>query len=237
MKFNKIAALSTATVLASSLLFSGVALADNTYEASPDETETPVKTKLVLPTDGGTNEQPENPTEPGTSEGTDEDGNHPNNPTGPFGIAYQPDLWQTENAETTGVTLQESGAQDIAFTNTNSDVGVKDKTRQDFAWDLKAELTWDNELTGATITTSNSTGEVDINKGDEGYEETDKVAGVSNITINDTNTEVMHGNTVQHNATYDYKLTNPTLHIADAGAVEEGTYTGTVTWTLSKAEA
>ena len=35
-----------------------------------------------------------------------------------------------------------------------------------------------------------------------------------------------------YNATYDMKLTNPSLNIADASKVSAGTYTSNVTWTL-----
>lgn len=235
MKLNKnVALFGTASVLATTLLGAGTAFAasqDNTYNPDPAETNTPVQAKFKLPNDGGSNEKPEDPEGP-----QNPDGNKPNNPTGPFGIAYQPALWQTPEFDGDGVTLAESGEQEIQFTSEDSRVGVKDKTRQDFGWTLKAKLQWTGaQLPGSTITTQNADGKVQINKGNSQYDATTAVTGTKNLEINDQAQVVMTGvKGQQHNATYDYKLTNPTLKIADAGAVEEGTYQGNVIWTLAK---
>lgn len=236
MKFNKTAMLGTATVLALTLLGAGPAFAAGAdYQADPEETQTPVQTKLFLPENGGTNPDPVNPTDPSDPDGTNPDENKPNNPTGPFGIAYQPDLWQTSEFDNKGIELQESGEQVLKFTNPDSRVGVKDKTRQDTPWSLTAKLQWDGkQLPGATITTANADGKVQINKGSQQYEDTDKAEGTANLEINNDAKEVMKGKNVQHNATYDYKLTDASLKIADAGAVEEGTYKGHVTWNLAQ---
>lgn len=234
MKFNKTAMLGTATVLASTLLGAGTAFAAGTdYAANPEETETPVQTKLFLPANGGTNPDPEKPTQPGDTDNPET--NKPNNPDGPFGIAYQPNIWETSEFDNKGLELKESGEQSFQFTNTDSRVGVKDKTRQDKPWSLTAKLQWDGkQLPGATITTANADGKVQVNKGSQQYEDTDKAEGTANLEINNDAKEVMKGKNVQHNATYDYKLTDASLKIADAGAVEEGTYKGHVTWNLAQ---
>lgn len=235
MKLNKnVALFGTASVLATTLLGAGTAFAaeqDNTYNPDPAETNTPVNAKFKLPDDGGSNEKPTDPEGP-----SNPDGNKPNNPKGSFGIAYQPALWQTPDFDGEGVTLAENGEQEIQFTSDDSRVGVKDKTRQDFGWTLKAKLLWDGvQLPGSTITTQNADGKVQINKGDAPYVNTDAVTGAKNLEINNTDKVVMTGTQgKQHNATYDYQLKNASLKIADAGAVEEGIYNGHVQWTLAK---
>ena len=208
------------------------------YPANPSEAQTPVKAKFKLPENGGENPEPSNPTDPDHPT-ENPDGNKPLDPKGPFGIAYVPNQFMTQNFEGEGEALNESGEQTFAFKNTDVRVGVKDKTHTNGGWTLKAKLTWDStELPGSTITMGTETPQ--INKGKNQYDsQTDVTAAAGTLTLNNVDIEIMNGKNLTdgnlYNATYDMKLTNPSLKIADTAKVSAGTYTGDVTWTLTAA--
>ena len=148
------------------------------YPTNPGTADTPVKAKFKLPENSGTNPEPSNPTDP--------DGNKLLNPSGPFGIAYVPNEFMTQNFEGDGETLNESGAQTFAFKNTDARVGVKDKTHTNGGWTLKAKLAWDStELPGLTITMGTETPQ--INEGKQQYKaqvEQDVTAPSGTLTLN-----------------------------------------------------
>lgn len=225
--------LGTALVCASTVLLPMTSFAaTSSVDANPASTTTPVSANFTL--SNGTNNNP-------TNEGTSGEQNKNNNPAGPFGIAYQPAEWTTGS-----VALNESGKQDISFTNTDAHVGVKDKTHDTQGWTLTAQLKWNSDdLAGSTIVAEEA-GEVKNNisttssniqlEATTSAENTSQTQSKCGLTINDSATTVMTGKSgVQHNATYDYKIGQAKLSIPDVSKVKAGSHSGTVTWTLTKA--
>lgn len=237
--------LGAVALLSTSMLGAATSFAADTekYPANPDTAQTPVKAKFSLPKDGGSNPDPSNPVNPDKPtdpEGPNTDGNKPLNSAGPFGIAYVPNEFMTQNFDKAdGEVLQESGEQTFAFKNTDARVGVKDKTHTQGGWTLKAKLSWDGaKLPGSTILIDTPS-KVQVNEGSNKYSDTAEVTTQPKLTISDVDSDVMQGQNLSgdevYRSTFDLQLQNPTLRVADAGQVAAGTYTGNVTWTLTAA--
>lgn len=224
--------LGAVALLSTSMLGAATSFAADTekYPANPDTAQTPVKAKFSLPKDGGSNSDPSNPVNP----------DKPLNSAGPFGIAYVPNEFMTQNFDKSdGEVLQESGEQTFAFKNTDARVGVKDKTHTQGGWTLKAKLSWDGaKLPGSTILIDTPS-KVQVNEGSNKYSDIAEVTTQPKLTISDVDSDVMQGQNLSgdevYRSTFDLQLQNPTLRVADAGQVAAGTYTGNVTWTLTAA--
>ncbi|CAM4026200.1 WxL domain-containing protein [Catellicoccus marimammalium] len=228
--------LGAVALLSTSMLGAATSFAASAeYEPNPSEAKTPVNAKFKLPDNGGENPDPSNPTDPEHPD-KNPDGNKPLDPKGPFGIAYVPNRFETKNFDE-GEVLNESGEQNFEFKTIDARVGVKDKTRTQGGWTLKARLDWTGTALPGSKILANTDNQVQINKGEGQYEPTSEVTTQSNLLINNQDSVIMSGQNLSgdevYNSTFDLQLKDPKLQIADAGKVHEGTYTGNVTWTLA----
>lgn len=229
--------LGTALVASTVLMGAVQASAAITSEAAnPAQTTTEVQANLQIPSGGGDNPEPPSPVDPNKPVDPNNPGNKPNNPNGPFGIAYQPNVFNFGTHE-----LKESGEQLIsAQMPTSGDqkfhVGVKDKTREQKGWTLRATLVGDiTTQPGISIVTGNATGEVQENiSGVLSSAPVGSVTGNQNVEIDEAGALIMTGNdSVTHNSVYDYDLGSVQLKIENAKLVSAKNYTGSVNWDLS----
>lgn len=233
-----------ATLLASTTLLGAVQAyaASETEAANPAATQTEIRAELTA--SNGDNPLPPSPVDPDTPVNPDEDkpGNKPNNPEGPFGIAYQPTHFNFGKAE-----LAESGSQEINVTqkpDAGYHVGVKDKTKATRGWTLTAKLSGDiASQPGISISLGNGTGEVKENSAATDASANlvaapdGSVVGQATVDVSNTAQTVMVGNEgFVHSSVYDYELGDVKLKIQDAKKVEAKKYTGTVDWNLAVAE-
>ncbi|MDQ8448596.1 toxin Cry1Ac domain D-VI-related protein [Enterococcus faecium] len=212
--------------LSTTLLTSLSALASQS-SPSPNQSTTKVNTVLSI-------EDNSIPVPPIGEEGG---GDKSTEMSGPFGIAYVPELLSTK------VQLKEEGTQRISLKGKTEavkkyNVGVKDSTRKkDQEWSLKASLNWTNDhsyMKGTSIESQ----DINVRKNTEGIlEELDNkevVPILSNLKITSSETEVMKsvkGKTI--NGVYNYQFSNPELVIPDVSKVPSGMYKGNIHWNLS----
>lgn len=236
-----VALFSSVLMMSTTLLGAGsVFAASQSTNASPESAETPVQAVLELPENGGTNPTPPTPPTNPSEPDPENPGNKPNNPEGSFGIAYQPDIF---NFGTT--TLNESGNQEInALMPKDGDhkfhIGVKDKTRETKGWSLTAKLSGDiTSQKGITISLGNTTGDVQVNRGDSSNSNlvaapAGSVTGVANVEIGTQSQQIMAGSEGYiHNDVYDYATGQVKMKISDTKNIQAGNYSGNVDWNLA----
>lgn len=240
------------TLLAIPLMSLGLVWSSSAFAATdgqdpvPATRDTPVSAELQV--SDGSNPMPPHP---GTNGPNPDQG-----PSGNFGISYVPIKFSTAATK-----LNDSGEQKIAFapnsTGEKFHVGVKDKTRDTYGWQLQATFTAGTDaatsIPGTSIVFENGADKVKRNDG------TSTNATLNNLTSDEENgfyigagpttttppakVTLTNGNTVgifgakgqvTYNGVYDYELGQPSLVIADTQPIKAGKYTGvgTVNWNL-----
>ncbi|MGM9902767.1 hypothetical protein A5844_002184 [Enterococcus sp. 10A9_DIV0425] len=222
-----------ASVLSTTLLSTTILGGGAVFAATSDtQGETPVNAKLTLPTDKDvvpptvTNPDPNDPAVvPPTVPAPQPQGR---------GIVYYPGT-QSVTAE-----LQENGEQNIKL-QSKIHVGVKDKLRQQDAWNLTATLEWTGanaaKFNGVTIKGENGTVQENDGNGNlSAIANGEVTTSATDLTISETATSIMETTTAtMKNGTYDYSVDNFKINIPEASVVPADDYTGTINWDLAVA--
>lgn len=237
MMNKKIVALTLAAGLTSSVLMFSMSVfaADPAVAPDPVTASTPVTADLTI------NQKPSNPAIPAPSNPTtptipdkNNPGNVDANPQGLYGIAYYPSAFNFSGELNDNSTQQEfvaTGSKQNRF-----NLGVKDKTRENKGWDVKAQLTGSvASIPGASLNIAGNSSVKVNNNGTLEADPTNAVTGATNVTVNGTQNTVMTANDQYHNSTYDYSLGIVKLVITNPSQVSAGNYTGNVVWTLTTA--
>ncbi|MGY5220990.1 WxL domain-containing protein [Enterococcus hirae] len=211
------------------LLLGSAGVFADTTPTNTTNSSTPVSANFTVSSVDPSNPNPPSPVDPSHP---DQGGNTNLNPNSTFALAYLPSKFDFGTIDLTG----KSSLNVQATTNGKTfNIGVKNTTHNQNAWNLTAKLTGNLVDYGATINTANNVAQLNNNGNLTALTDTGAITVSNTVNIGGSAINMMSGN-AQHTfaGTYDLKLGSVSLNIPDTSKVVSGNTSGSITWNLEK---